>query len=216
MSNALQLPERAYGLRTARLELTAWDTSDAPDFHFVHERDKDHLLPSRDKLAPAPSMDEVLERMRVYRGQFDLDVRWRWCVRSLDGELMGGASLRPHEYGALELGWWLAAPALGSGLATEAAAALLHVAFRLHRAPRVEARMDTDHDRSAGVAERIGLVREGTLASGLAIPVIPTSDAWVYGLALEAYESGPHRAVEVHARDVHGQPLSLDRRSDEL
>ncbi len=60
----------------------------------------------------------------------------------------------------LELGWVLSPEHRGRGYATEAAAALLALAFDGMRAHRVVARMDPANEASARVATRIGMRRE--------------------------------------------------------
>ena len=83
-----------------------------------------------------------------------------------DGVLVGDIVLfvtGAAEDEAVELGWVLAPEHEGHGYATEAARALLAVAFDGLGAHRVIARMDPQHDGSAAVATRLGMRREALL-----------------------------------------------------
>ncbi len=59
-----------------------------------------------------------------------------------------------------EMGWTLHPEAAGKGLATEAARALLALAFEHYGVRRVVANLDALNDRSAALAERLGMRRE--------------------------------------------------------
>jgi RimJ/RimL family protein N-acetyltransferase len=62
-----------------------------------------------------------------------------------------------------ELAYSLARDAWGGGFATEAATAARNWAFARHRFPRLASFIIPDNTRSAGVARKLGAVREGTL-----------------------------------------------------
>ncbi|HEX3454471.1 MAG TPA: GNAT family N-acetyltransferase [Gaiellaceae bacterium] len=65
--------------------------------------------------------------------------------------------------GAVELGYTLARSYWGRGYATEAAAACLQAGLTRLALPRVIALVDIENDRSARVAERIGMARIETI-----------------------------------------------------
>jgi RimJ/RimL family protein N-acetyltransferase len=77
-----------------------------------------------------------------------------------------------------ELGWTLYPWATGQGLATEAARVLLDLAFEHYGVRRVVATLDADNQRSAAMAERLGMRRE---AHRLA-------DFWSKGRWTDSYE----------------------------
>jgi RimJ/RimL family protein N-acetyltransferase len=66
----------------------------------------------------------------------------------------GTAGLEPGEY---EIGWWLEPESWGRGFAREGAEALRLEAFDRLAAPSVIARIQLANERSARVAERVGL-----------------------------------------------------------
>ncbi|WP_347757096.1 GNAT family protein [Agrococcus sp. ProA11] len=80
----------------------------------------------------------------------------------LDGRLVGDLMVRITSLASrqAELGWMIAPEAQGQGLAREAAAAALDLAFAIG-AHRVTAQLDEENVASRRVAERIGMTLEG-------------------------------------------------------
>jgi ribosomal-protein-alanine N-acetyltransferase len=103
--------------------------------------------------------------------------------RASDGAFLGwcGLSRWNPVYRSASLGYCLDAAAWGNGYATEAARALLGWAFDTLDLNRVQAETDTRNAASAGVLEKLGFVREGTLREDCVVNG-EVSDSWVYGL----------------------------------
>jgi RimJ/RimL family protein N-acetyltransferase len=82
-------------------------------------------------------------------------------------DVLGSLSLlRPHwEHGRIEIGWWIAAPARGRGLATAGARLLARWALERLGVARIDCFVDTDNLASRRVAERAGFVPDGVLRS---------------------------------------------------
>jgi RimJ/RimL family protein N-acetyltransferase len=78
------------------------------------------------------------------------------------GELIGDVVLffRSHEHAGGELGYVFHPDAAGQGYATEAATAVLDLAFEGLGLNRVVARLDLRNEASAKLAERLGMRRE--------------------------------------------------------
>jgi ribosomal-protein-serine acetyltransferase len=100
-----------------------------------------------------------------------------------DGEVAGHVSLvrkaAVHDYA--ELGYWLRSDLSGSGLITEAAAAVVRFGFGEQGLHRIELRAAVDNAASIRVAEKLGFQREGVLR-GTCLGPAGTSDAYMYGL----------------------------------
>lgn len=76
--------------------------------------------------------------------------------------LIGTVSLRRYVRDRrAELGYWLAAPAWGKGLATEAARAAVDFGFRELDLARVYAQVLAGNRASLGVLDKLGMVNEG-------------------------------------------------------
>ncbi|MEO6030176.1 MAG: GNAT family protein [Candidatus Binatia bacterium] len=84
------------------------------------------------------------------------------CV---DGAIVGTIGLHYVEWfdRSAELGYWVASGAEGRGYVTRAARLVLEFAFGTVGLHRVVVRCAVGNERSARVAERLGLVREGLL-----------------------------------------------------
>ncbi|HET7585652.1 MAG TPA: GNAT family N-acetyltransferase [Gemmatimonadaceae bacterium] len=84
------------------------------------------------------------------------------------GELLGavGVSLVP-EHARAELGYWIAVPQWGKGYGTEAARAVLGVAFDTLGVHRVQARHLTRNPASGRVMQKLGMRFEGILRGAM-------------------------------------------------
>ncbi len=81
-----------------------------------------------------------------------------------------------------EIGWWCRKPYQGQGFITEAARATIEFSFTHLGARRVWALADEANDKSWRVAERAGLIYEGTLKSERADPDGTRRDMRVYAI----------------------------------
>lgn len=68
---------------------------------------------------------------------------------------------------AMELGYWVAEPFWGRGIAVEASRAVVALAFREFRPERIQARVIVGNVASCRVLEKLGFRYEGTLRSSL-------------------------------------------------
>ncbi|MBG0739068.1 GNAT family N-acetyltransferase [Paeniglutamicibacter antarcticus] len=83
-----------------------------------------------------------------------------------------------------EIGWTLIPDARGKGFATEAAAAVLELAFGKLNFHRVQARLDERNTASAAVCERLGMRREALLAENYFLKGEWTSEL-IYALLIK-------------------------------
>jgi RimJ/RimL family protein N-acetyltransferase len=83
-------------------------------------------------------------------------------VVELDGQLAGDVILMPKapSYSEAEVGWTLDPRFAGRGIATEAARAIIDLAFDHYGVHRVTAQLDARNARSAALCERLGMRRE--------------------------------------------------------
>lgn len=98
------------------------------------------------------------------------------------GELQGCIAARPKGH-AVDLGYFLARPAWGRGIATEAGQLLMGWLQRQPGVLRIWATTDVDNHRSAAVLMRLGMQREGLLRMATVRPQVGAlpRDTLVFG-----------------------------------
>jgi RimJ/RimL family protein N-acetyltransferase len=158
------------------------------------------------------ALDEKIDRLRYFRGKFDLGEDFVYGIFTPDeSEVVGGSGLHTRIGDrALEIGYWLRASRVGQGLAREAAAALTTVAFRVCDVDRVEIRIDPANEASLRIPRALGFNEEATLRRRLpGRDGEPFRDAVVFTMLVEEHEGSPAAAVAVEAYDVLGRVLPV-------
>jgi ribosomal-protein-serine acetyltransferase len=142
-------------------ELRVLDESDAEELYALIDANRAHLEPWM-QWAP----DQTLERTRA----FIREVRERNAAGDGfqgavcdEGRIVGVAGMHRIDWTnrSVELGYWLAADAQGSGIMTVAAAALARHAFDVLGLHRVQICAAVDNARSRALIERLGFTCEG-------------------------------------------------------
>ncbi|CAM3748548.1 GNAT family N-acetyltransferase [Nocardioides zeicaulis] len=126
---------------------------------------------------------EVAEMVR--RRSDPADGMFVGLVAEHDGEVVGDTILVLQGTGLTEgeIGWTVMPRHAGRGYATEAARAVLRMAFEHYGLRRVVANLDARNDRSAALCERLGMRRE----------VHRLGDFWSKGRWTDSYEYALHR-----------------------
>jgi RimJ/RimL family protein N-acetyltransferase len=195
----------AYRIETRRLVLRCWNPEDAPLLVSAIEASLDHLRPWMDWVKEEPeSVEAKAERLRRYRGAFDLNQDFVFGILSRDEkEVYGGAGLHTRRgEGVREIGYWIHKLQLRQGLATEAVGALTKVVFEVDKVDRVEIHCDTLNVASLGVPRKLGYTHEATLRKRLLNPEGSHRDSMVWSLFAEDYPESPAAAVEIKAFDA--------------
>lgn len=156
-----ELPMEQPRLRTARLLLRPLTLADAPR---VRELAGDFEVASTTLNVPHPYPEGAAERWIA-----PLGLGWQsgesgvWAIVPRGQEMAGTIGLSfalPHL--RAEMGYWVGRPYWGRGYATEAARALLELAFGTLGLERVMARHMTRNPASGAVLRKIGMRHEGT------------------------------------------------------
>lgn len=130
----------------------------------------------------------------VGRGHVDFGGN-NWAIACAD-EAVGGCGMQPQA-GPLrcnaEVGWWLAEPYWGRGVATRVAAALADRAFEDPDITRLFAPIHAGNQRSMRVAEKSGFVLEGVQRLG-AIKAGRVIDRWVFARYRPGASAAPPEA----------------------
>jgi RimJ/RimL family protein N-acetyltransferase len=151
---------------TERLVLRSWRPSDrAPFARLNADPDVVEFLNDGVPFTRAQS-DELFDAIQLHWEQRGFGL---WCAapREDPDECLGFVGLAvpsflPSVLPAVEVGWRLARPAWGRGLATEGARASLRHAFEELQLEAVVSIIDPDNERSIRVAEKLGMRRGAT------------------------------------------------------
>ncbi|MFB7631294.1 GNAT family N-acetyltransferase [Streptomyces sp. NPDC056149] len=177
-------------LATPRLSLAPLDpAADAEGLHAAYGDPEVMTWWTRPATATAAETQRLLAEENARSGAM------LWTVRDEGGTVVGLVGL----LGAVEipgLTWILARHTWGRGFATEAAAAAIEYAFTHAGLDRVEAWVEASNARSLAVCQRLGLVRQGTLAQRYAHRTHPHEVA-VLGLTNPQHKQEPTPVLRV-------------------
>jgi RimJ/RimL family protein N-acetyltransferase len=200
----------AYRIETDRLLVRCYSPEDAPKLKEAIDASLDHLRPWLPWAKNEPDrLDAKVELLRRFRGNFDLGNDFLYGIFSAeDSVVLGGAGLHPRVGpNAFEIGYWVRAGRIGKGLATEAAAALMRVAFEVHKVGRVEIHCDPVNIRSAAIPRKLGFTLEATLRSRAVRPDGSERDTMIWSLFATDYIESVASRARVAAFDAGGRPL---------
>ena len=191
--------------------LRCWEPRDAALLKDAVDSSLDHLREWMPWAHDDPqSLDEKVELLRVFRGNFDLGKDFVYGIFSPDeSEALGGAGLHTRVGdGAFEIGYWVRASRVGRGIATTAAAALTRVGIELGGADRIEIRVDPGNETSCRIPRRLGYREEGILRRRLpTADGTPRRDVVVFSLLAEELAGSSATATQLRALDACGLEL---------
>ncbi|ADO74157.1 GNAT family N-acetyltransferase [Stigmatella aurantiaca] len=147
--------------------------------------------------------------IRKSRGRFDLDQDRCYGVFEPDtGRMMGETGLLKRAgIEALELFYWLRRDALGQGIATEMASAMVKTAFESDQVKRMDVMCSPENERSAAVARRLGFTFEGRLRDRQLAPHHPRSDLLCFTLLASEYPQTSACQLPLQRFDFLGKSL---------
>jgi RimJ/RimL family protein N-acetyltransferase len=169
--SSVRLPyEFSAPVRTARLVLRGMTDADVDDIHAYQSRpDVCRYLPFEPR-----SRDEVAEKVVTYSAALVLSGdgdSWRLAVERVSdpGHVIGDVffAITDAADATCEIGWTLHPSYTGSGYMTEAAHAVLAIAFDQLRLHRATARLDPRNQESAALCRRLGMRQEALFVEDL-------------------------------------------------
>lgn len=190
-----------------------WEPGDATLFKEALDSSLDHLGPWLPWAAAEPqTLDEKLELLRRFRGNFDLGKDFVYGIFAADErEVVGGTGLHTRAGDrALEIGYWIRASQLRRGFAREVTAALTRVAFRICAVDRVEIRVDPANDASLAIPRQLGFAEEATLRRRLPSGGDGAArDAVVFSLFADELDRSPAAGAALAAFDALGRVVAV-------
>lgn len=200
----------AYRVETDRLVIRCWSVNDAPHLRAALDRSDRYLRPWIPWMKDQPqSLDQTLAWIRTSRAKFDLDQDFVHAIFDRDErELLGGTSLFTRQgIRTREIGYWLTPGAAGKGVATEASAAMVRVAFEVDRVDRVEIRCAPENAPSIAIPMKLGFAHETTLKDRYVDSEGTVRDTMVWTLLAADYPASLSRRADIRAFDGAGRQL---------
>ncbi len=200
----------AYRIITERLVIRCWQPRDAQLLKEAIDASLDHLRPWMEWALNEPtSLQEKIDRLRKFRGQFDLDQDYVYGIFGSDeNQVIGGTGLHLSVgEKAREIGYWIHRDFINRGLASEAAAALTRVAFEIDQVDRVEIHCDPNNSRSAAIPQKLGFAHETTLKRRLFNEQGKARDTMIWSIFADTYPGSPASSLGCNAYDATGRRL---------
>jgi RimJ/RimL family protein N-acetyltransferase len=201
-----------YRIETERLVIRCYDPRDAPLLRAAVEASVEHLsewMPWA-RLEPQ-TVAQTVELLRMFRGQFDHDENYVYGIFTADeSKVLGGSGFHKRSNdGSLEIGYWVAADAIGQGIATEVTAVQTRAALELCALDRIDLQIDPRNERSLKIPRKLGFTEEGVLRRRLdpGVDGEPRRDSAVFTMLREELAASPCRQYSYAAYDVVGTRL---------
>lgn len=140
-------------IRTERLLLREVSLRDAPDF-WKHMNCPEYTSTTGTWRYP-------FDRKEVRRRILTTAPEDFWFTATVQGGFSGSGLLFGRTDDSVEVGYAIAQPFAGQGLATEMAAALVRFSFRALKCRSVRATVSVDNPASQRILQRLGFEREG-------------------------------------------------------
>ena len=189
--------------------MRCWEPRDAPLVKEAIDSSLDELRQWMPWALNEPqTLEEKVELLRTFRGQFDLGENFVYGLFSRDeSEVVGGSGFhRRVGEGAFEIGYWIRSSRAGQGLATEVTAALTRVGFEVCQVDRIEIHCEPENERSIRIPRKLGYAEEALLRRRLyAAPGGEPRDAIVFSLFRADYPHTPAASAQLEAYDARGE-----------
>src|SRR5688500_1560421 len=204
----------AYRFETGRLRGRCWEPAAAPTLPGALDENDRHLrqwIPWR-REEPRP-LAGTLKKLRHARATFDSDTDYRYGLQLADGSwpVVGEVALLGRVGpDALEIGYWIDHRLSGRGLATEAAAAVVRLAFEVRGVQRVEIHHSAENAASGAVPRKLGFTLDATLRRRAHDSDDVVRDLSIWTLFADEYARSAARRLPLRAWDALGTPFELE------
>jgi len=205
---------KTYRIETERLVLRCYQPSDAP----LLKKSIDDSLPELLTWMPwaknePESLEKKIERLRAFRGQFDLGQDYVFGVFNLDETVLIGSSGLHTRAGAniREIGYWIHSQQTNQGYATEVTRALTKVGFEIEDLDKIELRCDLLNAKSAAIPKKLGYHHEATMKRRVVINELSQLiDVMHWTMFREEYDLLDIKLMPLKAFDVLGKEIKIE------
>lgn len=197
---------KTYKIETERLIIRCYHPKDAALLKSAVDASRDHLLPWMPwaKSECGEPLEIVRERLRKWRGQFDLGEDYTFGIFDKAEQRVLGSTGLHNRLGkeAREIGYWIHVHHLKQGYALEAAKALTKVGFEIEQLKRIEIRCAPNNLRSQNIPKKMGYTHEATLKNRTTDTQGNPMDVMIWTLFKEDYEKSALPAFPLKAFSV--------------
>ncbi len=184
-------------ITTERLLLRPWDAADAPVMKATIDANLDHLRAWMPWAMDEPTpVEGIVERIAKFAAAHAAGEEAVLGIFSRDGAtVIGGTGLHPRVEDGVEIGYWVGSAHTRRGYATEAAAALVRLAFDRLAVAQVQIRCDPRNAVSAAIPRRLGFAHIDTLRADTVTPTGDPRDTMVWQLTRERWSARDHDRI---------------------
>jgi len=203
---------KTYKIETERLVIRCYKPKDAELLKKSIDESIDHLLPWMPWAKNEPEIIETkIERLRKFRGQFDLDQDYIFGIFSKDEKVLIGSTGLHTRVGkaAREIGYWINVHYLKKGYALESVKALTKIGFEIEGLERIEIHCAPENIRSQGIPKKLGYIHECTLKSRTLDANGNKRDVMIWTMFKADYLESDLKIFEVKAFNVVNEPITL-------
>jgi RimJ/RimL family protein N-acetyltransferase len=201
-----------YRIETKRLVIRCYEPRDAALLKSAVDASIDHLVRwmpwARNEPQP---LEEKVELLRRFRGQFDLDDNYVYGVFERDeSRQIGGSGFHKRGGdGSLEIGYFVRADSIGRGIATEVTAVLTRAGFELCKLERIDIQVEPDNEPSLKIPRKLGFTEEATLRRRLEPSEDggPRRDSVLFTMVAEELAGSPCMQYDYVAYDATGASI---------
>jgi len=199
----------AHRVETERLIMRNWSVDDAEAYRALLDRGDLALRPWIPWMRDEPmSLEATRERLLRHSRDFELGVNFRYPVFLHDGSLIGETGLYTRAGdGARETGYLIDSAHAGKSYASEAAMAMVRIAFEVDGVDRIELHCVPENAASNRVALKLGCQLEATLRRRTRGSDGVLRDSCVWSLFASGYAASPSAALPVSAFAADGTQL---------
>lgn len=200
----------AYKIETERLIIRCYEPADAQKLKDAIDESIEHLLPWMPWAKYEPeSLEQKVERLRKFRGDFDLDRDYTFGIFDKEEKILIGSSGLHTRQGlnALEIGYWIRQSQIGKGYALECSKALTKIAFEFTEINRVEIHCEPSNTRSLNIPKKIGYTLEAVLKNRLTASDGGLRDDMIWTMFKEDYEKSELKNLELKVFDSTNQRI---------
>lgn len=200
----------AYRIHTPRMIIRCMNPEDAPLFRDAVDDNIEHLRPWMSWTRHEPrDLEAKMERLRQLRSNFDANRDYVYGLFLPDeSKILGATGLQTRQGDdAREISYWVHQDYTGQGLATEAASALVRVAFEIDGVERIEIHCDPRNVPSSAIPRKLGFAHEATLRQRQRTAKGALRDTMIWTLFAPQYRQSPARDALIDAYDAMGRRI---------